>query len=348
MAIHEKEAARLDEVATKATANAQALELDLREACAALATVREQRNQAARESEASRLAADASHDELSRGSDLIAAAEGRVGAAERRAAQQQLALDTAQRSLEEERGKAAADRARRQKRMINVLLRTSRMRRAGAFDRWCGAAAAIDAAHALTLARQNGAAAAAAETEASSARDALSSATSSNERVAALGRVLRGSTERRVGCAETAVAFGRWTRKAEAIERAATWWAALTRRAVRTRRLYRDARMRPGGRLGWVLTLHERSRRRMVEEERGGRREEEASGGGTFERLVATHHTLTLTRCMRMRTVFALWRSATSGAALRERVAVAEAEAEVGSAGLHVGAIRAGHWWEAP
>ena len=125
-----------------------AREAELREVSAALAAAREQRNQAAREAEACRVSAAEAQEDVQRSSEMVAASDARAAAAQRQLTQESVGRQRAEAQLADAAVAQREARARRQRRMLGILLSVASSQRALCFARWVAAVAGMDGAQA--------------------------------------------------------------------------------------------------------------------------------------------------------------------------------------------------------
>lgn len=323
VAIHQREAERREDALRLAAETSQKREDELRETCAALAAAREQRNQAAREAEADRLLAAETRDALQASEEQVAASEMRIGAAERRAAEERFAREKLEQHFDEYRRRQMSARAASQRRMVLILVASARRLCALGFARWVAAAAALlanevrsQAARSLEEARRVDVA----RRELMTALDARDIAL---YRAMVLGTSVFGALDRTLCTLHVAAAFSDWQRCVLVDSRCILNWQRLVQRAELEPRLLQ----RVGERPGWRLLLRQRT---------------EHVHASTYPSLARTRR-----RCKqdyesarRCRIVFALWRQWTCCRLLREQGMVAEAR----HASLYVSPAP---WWEA-
>jgi hypothetical protein len=322
---------KLDEGAHLAVSSAQQRETELREACAALAATREQRNQAAREAEACRVTAAEASEDLHRSSELMASSEARVAAAERKAVHESMGRQRAEKKLADEAAAQRAARSGRQRRMLGLLLAATRGQCAIGFARWLAAAAAIDAAGARKLARAEAAGGREREAETRGALEALEARDGFIKRVAALGGSWLGACERWLTMRGAAAILSRWAAYVRAQERCERRWANLVKAAELDVSLLKRRGIGHPGVAGFErawprrLLLHQRAERLRAFYKRGYARCRRGSyyDSGRVRRAV-----------------FVLWRLWVRGELLTEHCDAIEAR----DAGLHVAGRQP--WWE--
>lgn len=315
----EAEMRKLDERARASASASHEREAELREACAALAAAREQRNQAARDAEACRAKAAEASDDVRRSAELAAASESRVAAAERKAVQELLGRQRAEARLEESVLADHAARARRQHRMLALLMRVTRVQCALGFSRWLAAAAAIDAEAARSVARREASSARDRAAEAADALVAFGSQSGVAARVAALGGVWLGGLDLWTTRRAAAAALTRWLMCVRSTERCVRRWGSLARAAELNSALLSKA----GVGLPWRYKLLQRGSRLRAYYKR------------SFVRSRASYFDSGRVR----RAVFALWRAWAQDQLSRDHGAIASAR----RLGLHVaGSAR---WW---
>ena len=299
VSMHQREAERLEEAKRLAEEAAHARTEELREACAALAAAREQRNQAAREAEACRAVAEEAKDDLEAGHELAAASEARVGAAERKTAQEAMMRERAEASLEAAAVQQAVARTARQRRMLVLLLRVTRTQRAIGFARWVAGVAAVDARSAAEAARCAAANAIVASTELQGVQRTLTDRDAARQRMTRLGTAwlrLANWAFVRLSAAE---ALGRWASCARVQLHVEARWERLVRRA--------SAELDSPPRWRMLLAIRTARVRGYPPDEQARR----------CRRAYDTRRT-----CL---TIFALWRLWAQGSVARAQCAVAEA-----------------------
>lgn len=316
VAMHTKEAEKLDDAARSSAETARQREEELREVYAALAAAREQRNQLAREAEACRQAATEATEELARQSELVSATDARVAAAERRVAMERQGRERAEGQLEEAAHARRETHAGHQKRMAAALVGMARAQCALGFERWRAACAALDAhaarQHASTkalLARER-------DSERQDAVGDLQRVARLLQRASVLGAAHARAMDLLLARRAATAALWRWSQATQADARCVRRWEALVRGAELAPTMARAARVGPSWR--YVLQCRIDACGRL----------------GRWGRAYAANALL-------QRFVFALWKLSWDRNRALECVAVAEARA----AGLHVAG--APPWWEA-
>ena len=313
VAMLQRESERLGEQLGLAHRAEQQRSEELRETCAALAGVREQRNQLAREAEASRQAEVEARDELAAGLELASAGEARVGAAERRTLQEHEARVQAEGQLMQHVEEQRATRSLQQRRMLTLLLRASRVQMALGFTKWKAGVAAVDALDARHASREAAELTAAVRHELQEQRRAVDTRDFLSTRGRALNGAILSALDGAYARYSAAAAFGRWALATSVQARCAEQWASLSQRAERA-----GAERAP-----WRLLLSQRRRLLKLQTRR-------------CQTDYAQQHADT---CL-SRAVFVVRRLSTQVGVLRELIAAEEGR----YAPVHVGP---GPWWEA-
>lgn len=321
----QKELERLDESTRAAVALTHQRDAELREVVAALATAREQRNQAAREAETSRLSAGEAHDDLQRSAELVAASDARVANSERRLAQENVGRQRAEGQLADAAVVRRSERARRQRRMLIVLLQAANTQRAVGFARWLAACAAKDADAAR---RRMDEAAAAVRLSVGRTKEAIAAIDRRDAnviRTSRLGNAWMATLETWLTRRGAASAFGMWAGAARAEGRILRRWERLVRAAEQSPRIVLPRLRVVGGRPPWRMILCQRAARVRLYHKRG------------FVHQRAHYYDSGRIR----RAIFVLWRQWARSETFREACDIAEARAT----GLHVS--QTPPWWEA-
>ena len=313
VAMLQRESERLGEQLGLAHRAEQQRSEELRETCAALAGVREQRNQLAREAEASRQAEVEARDELAAGLELASAGEAGVGAAERRTLQEHEARVQAEGQLMQHVEEQRATRSLQQRRMLTLLLRASRVQMALGFTKWKAGVAAVDALDARHASREAAELTAAVRHELQEQRRAVDTRDFLSTRGRALNGAILSALDGAYARYSAAAAFGRWALATSVQARCAEQWASLSQRAERA-----GAERAP-----WRLLLSQRRRLLKLQTRR-------------CQTDYAQQHADTRLS----RAVFVVWRLSTQVGVLRELIAAEEGR----YAPVHVGP---GPWWEA-
>ena len=316
-------------------------EAELREVTAALAAAREQRNQAARDADFSRVSAAEASDDLQRSTELAAASESRVAHAERKAAHEAMGRQRAEQLVEDAALQAQAARSQRQKRMLRILLRVTRVQLSLGFIRWVAAAAALDA----TAARERAGSTLKAADSREEARAALLRALELRNvqavKAAGFGSAWLASFSEQYLRRAASAALARWSWRARAEARCIKSWEALVRAADREPRLrclpplptgpqavrttgpasHTVRRLAPS----WRALLYQRTQRFRAYHRRG------------FYRCKASYYDSGRVR----RAIFVVWRLYAQGQLSAQMHVVEEARRR----GLHVAGVHT-PWWE--
>jgi hypothetical protein len=314
---HEHALARLEDAGQLSEQMSRAREEELRATCTALATAREQRNQAAREADACRVGEVEAREALGCSSEELGALEARVQVAEQRVADEVRQRQEAEDRLTLTESERHVEFVRRQHRMIRVLRALVRAQRALGFARW---ASSVSALHA----RESADARLGLLAEMESMRASMDVRDRLLYNARSVGRVCLSSLDTGMRTYAAADAFYSWARAATEIERSkaqnAALWMGLVRRAQLCPEVAATARARPS----WRLILKQRVER------------------------VRAHSSHPEWRCCRQardtahlsRSVLDAWRLWAESQRLHEECAAAEAR----HACIHVTPVP---WWEA-
>lgn len=344
VALLHREVEKLDESAKRAHAPTAQLQAEVRELSAALAAAREQRNQASREAENSRVHAAEASDDLQRSAEMVAATETRVAHAEKRAMQEAVGRQRAETHIQDLVVAQQQARSRRQKRMLAVLIRASRMQAMFGFTRWLAAIAAWDAEDARGVARRANQQAEVREETRRALVTALELRNAHGDRAASLGAAWLSCSHWWIASRGASAALARWAAATHAEMRCVRRWERLLKAMELAPRLLTLPPLPAGPQAvhtaaghahpsGGVRRLPPTSR--MVLRVRTERLRAFHKRG--FYRCKETYFDTGRIR----RAIFVLWRQWVRGELLAEAEVVAEARKD----GLHVASGRQ-HWWE--
>ena len=211
VALLHREVEKLDESARRAHAGYGQREAEVRELSAALAAAREQRNQASRDAELCRVNAAEASDDLQRSAELVAASESRVAHAERRAVQEAMGRQRAETQVQEMAVAERSSRAARQRRMLGVLIRASRMQATFGFTRWIAACVAIDAEAARAQLKAEASVASGREESCRALLAALELRNAQGDRASALGEAWLACASWALMRRDASVMLARWS-----------------------------------------------------------------------------------------------------------------------------------------